>query len=61
MDYQRKNRSKYLIVYHLIFVIKYRKPLLVRYGHRIKEIMLQVHRNLILRLENCKLTVTTFT
>jgi putative transposase len=31
-----------LIVYHLIFVVKYRKALLARYGQRIKELLLQV-------------------
>ncbi|MHA2331734.1 MAG: hypothetical protein ACXAEU_06890 [Candidatus Hodarchaeales archaeon] len=29
MTYQRKNRTKFLIVYHFIFVVKYRKPILV--------------------------------
>jgi REP element-mobilizing transposase RayT len=24
MDYQRKNHSKFLIIYHIIFVVKYR-------------------------------------
>ncbi len=42
MDYQRKNRVKYLIVYHLIFVVKYRKPLLARYGQRIKDLLIQI-------------------
>ena len=36
MDYQRKSHCKFLIVYHLIFVVKYRKPLLVQYGEPIK-------------------------
>ena len=39
MEYQGKNRVKHLIVYHLIFVVKYRKPLLVRYGQRMKELL----------------------
>ena len=39
VDYQRQNRAKYLIVYHLIFVVKYRKPLLTQYGPRIKELL----------------------
>ena len=32
MEYRRKNHSKFLLVYHVIFVVKYRKPLLVQYG-----------------------------
>ena len=32
MDYQSKNHVKFLILYHLIFVCKYRKKLLVFYG-----------------------------
>ena len=36
MEYQRKSHCKFLIVYHLIFVVKYRKPLLLRYGESIK-------------------------
>ena len=41
MDYQCRNRAKYLIVYHLIFVVKYRKPLLTRSGQRMKEVLQQ--------------------
>lgn len=36
MDYDRKNHSKSLLMYHLIFVCKYRKKLLVKYGDFIK-------------------------
>ena len=36
MAFQRKSHCKFLIVYHLIFVVKYRKPLLVRYGMPVK-------------------------
>ena len=32
MDYTSKNHSKYLLMVHLIFVTKYRKQLLVKYG-----------------------------
>lgn len=42
VDYRCRNRAKYLIVYHLIFVVKYRKPLLVRYGQRMKELLQQI-------------------
>ena len=39
MDYTTKNHSKYLIMVHLIFVCKYRKKLLVKYGNEIKQIL----------------------
>lgn len=32
MNYGRNNHAKFLIVYHLIFVVKYRKPSLLEYG-----------------------------
>ncbi|MFQ5981019.1 MAG: IS200/IS605 family transposase [Candidatus Heimdallarchaeota archaeon] len=38
MTYHRKNHTKFLIVYHLIFVVKYRKPLLRQYGPQTKAI-----------------------
>ncbi|MFX1514266.1 MAG: IS200/IS605 family transposase [Promethearchaeota archaeon] len=36
MAYPRKNHCNFLIVYRLIFEVKYRKPLLVQYGKQIK-------------------------
>lgn len=39
MDYISKNHSKYLIMVHLIFVCKYRKKLLIKYGSEIKQIL----------------------
>lgn len=36
MDYDTKNHAKFLILYHLIFVCKYRKKLLIRYGDFVK-------------------------
>jgi putative transposase len=36
MDDQSKSHAKFLILYHLIFVCKYRKKLLIRYGNEIK-------------------------
>jgi len=39
MKYKSKNHSKFLIKYHIIFVCKYRKNLLVKYGEGIKAIM----------------------
>ncbi len=39
MDYTSKNHSKYLIIVHLIFVCKYRKKLLMKFGNQIKQIL----------------------
>jgi putative transposase len=38
MDYICKNHSKYLLMAHLIFVCKYRKKLLIRFGTQVKDI-----------------------
>ena len=38
MDYISRNHSKYLLMSHLIFVVKYRKQLLIKYGNEIKQI-----------------------
>jgi len=42
MDYQRKNHSKFLIIYHIIFLVKYRKPLLMQCGDWMKCAMLKI-------------------
>ena len=39
MDYISRNHSKYLLMAHLIFITKYRKKLLIKYGSEIKQIM----------------------
>ncbi|MDD4123773.1 MAG: IS200/IS605 family transposase [Bacilli bacterium] len=39
MDYISRNHSKYLLMAHLIFVTKYRKKLLIKYGDEIKQIL----------------------
>ena len=39
MDYTSSNHNKYLIMAHLIFVCKYRKKLLIKYGNQIKQIL----------------------
>lgn len=39
MDYFSRNHSKYLLMVHLIFVCKYRKHLMVRYGDQIKQLL----------------------
>ena len=36
MDYLSKNHARLLILYHLIFVCKYRKKLLIPYGDEVK-------------------------
>ncbi|EFH85950.1 IS200/IS605 family transposase [Ktedonobacter racemifer] len=38
MDYATKNHAKFLMLYHFIFVCKYRKSLLTRYGDETKRI-----------------------
>jgi putative transposase len=39
VEYRRKNRSKYLLMYHIIFVVKYRKRLLEQYGEEVRRDM----------------------
>lgn len=36
MDYDRQSHSKFLLMYHMIFVCKYRKKLLMYIGADIK-------------------------
>lgn len=40
--YKSKNHSKFLLRYHIIFVCKYRKQLMVQYGNYVKSIMLDI-------------------
>ncbi len=42
MDYSSKNHSKFLIAYHLIFVCKYRKKLLIPYGKVVKSLFEEI-------------------
>lgn len=42
MDYQSKNHAKFLILYHLIFVCKYRKKLLIFYGNEVKRMFEEI-------------------
>ncbi len=37
--YKSKNNSKFLLLYHIIFVCKCRKQLMLTYGDIVKEIM----------------------
>ena len=43
-NYNSKNHSKYLLTYHFIFVCKYRKKLLIRYGEIVKQIMFDISK-----------------
>ena len=45
MDYRSKNHSKYLLMYHIIFVCKYRKKLLTKYSPEIKDIFLAISKD----------------
>ncbi len=42
MEYRRKNHSKFLVIYHIIFVVKYRKLLLAEYGDWMKKTMSEI-------------------
>ena len=42
MDYTTRNHSKYCLMVHLIFVCKYRKKLLKRFGSEIKTLMYEI-------------------
>ena len=44
-NYKSKNHSKFLLTYHIIFVCKYRKKLLIKYGEDIKQIMFDISKN----------------
>lgn len=40
--YESKNHSKFLLRYHIIFVCKYRKKLMIQYGEFVKMNMLEI-------------------
>jgi putative transposase len=40
--YKTKSHSKFLITYHIIFVVKYRKKLLKKYGDDVKQLISEV-------------------
>ena len=42
MEYITKNHSKYLLMVHLIFVCKYRKQLLSKFGDQIKTLFYEI-------------------
>lgn len=39
MIYKRRNHSKYLLIYHVIFVCKYRRNVLIGYENDLKQIL----------------------
>lgn len=41
-NYKSKNHSKFILTYHIIFVCKYRKKLLIKYGKDVKQIMYDI-------------------
>lgn len=42
--YKSKNHSKFILTYHIIFVCKYRKRLLIKYGEDVKQIMFDISK-----------------
>ena len=42
MDYISQNHSKHLLMVHLIFSVKYRKKLLIKYGEGIKQLFYDI-------------------
>ena len=42
MDYISQNHSKHLLMIHLIFSVKYRKKLLIKYGEEIKQLFYDI-------------------
>ena len=42
MDYISQNHSKHLLLIHLIFSVKYRKKLLIKYGEEIKQLFYDI-------------------
>lgn len=58
MDYVSENHSKYLLMVHLIFVVKYRRNLLIKFGDEIKQIFYDIAKEkdiLIVEMEVDKL------
>lgn len=45
MDYRSKNHSKFLLIYHIIFVCKYRKKLLIFNEKIIKELFIEISKS----------------
>ena len=43
-NYKSKNHSKFILTYRIIFVCKYRKKLLIKYGEDVKQIMYDISK-----------------
>ena len=43
-NYKSKNHSQFILTYHIIFVCKYRKKLLIKYGEDVKQIMYDISK-----------------
>lgn len=43
-NYKSKNHSKFILTYHIIFVCKYRKKLLIKYGEDVKQMMYDISK-----------------
>lgn len=43
-NYKSKNHSKFILTYHIIFVCKYRKILLIKYGEDVKQLMYDISK-----------------
>lgn len=43
-NYKSKSHSKFILTYHIIFVCKYRKKLLIKYGEDVKQIMYDISK-----------------
>ena len=43
-NYKSKNHSKFILTYHIIFVCKCRKKLLIKYGEDVKQIMYDISK-----------------
>lgn len=51
MDYESRNHAKFSLMVHVIFVCKYRKPLLIRLGKEVKIIMCNIANEYDFRIE----------
>lgn len=43
-NYKSKNHSKFILTYHIIFVCKYRRKLLIKYGEDVKQMMYDISK-----------------
>ena len=59
-DYRTLNHSTFLRLYHIIFVVKYRKKRLKKDGDEIKQFVFESEKNLTLNFRKWKLIRITF-